>query len=406
MDSNAPHAGTGPAGRRILFPRGMRRRWWLFRPIDAVVALWPRRRAAGGSGGGPGGGMVIVRMDGLGDMALFRPVLDHYARAFGIARDQITVLGCESWHGLADTVFAGYRVAAIDEHRFERRFFYRLRIALWLKRQGFRIAVCDTYFRKTLTSDSLVHMSGAQERIVSLPYISDKTEAEFDWFLARAGRVIDTGPHPTHELERHYNFLAAVAGRPVEPSVPTLPWRDAPSAVPEGAPYVVINFGSNEPGRNWPFGNYLALARRAIARGYRVAFVGAAREVSESARIAGELEPGSVVDLIGRTGLDGLMDVIAHAHAMLTNETGPGHFGILLGVPTVMVFGGGHHETFVPYPEHLRPANARFVNRHRECYGCLWICPYRESAKDPFPCIEAVEIEDVWQAVEGFVPAL
>lgn len=398
MDRDATAAGTGPAGPRTLFPRGMRRRWWLFRPIDALVAIWPRRRTRRG--------MVIIRIDGLGDMALFRPVLDHYAEAFGIARDEITVLGCNSWHGLSGTIFAGYRVVAIDEHRFERRFFYRLRTALWLRRQGFRTAVCDAYFRKTLTADSLVHMSGADERIVSRPYISDKTAAEFAYFLARGVRIIDTGPHPTHELERHYNFLARVAGHPIAPAQPSLPWRAAKPPVADGAPYVVINFGSNEPGRNWPLERYLAVARRTIARGYRVAFVGAAREVPQRARIATALEPGAVVDLIGRTALPELMDVISHARAMLTNETGPGHFGMLLGIPTVMVFGGGHHQTFVPYPEHLRPANARFVNRHRACYNCLWICPYQDSPQSPFPCIEEVGIEQVWQAVEGFLPPL
>ncbi len=46
----------------------MRRRWWLFRPIDALVALWPapRRRK----------GVLVVRMDGIGDMVMFRAALE------------------------------------------------------------------------------------------------------------------------------------------------------------------------------------------------------------------------------------------------------------------------------------------------------------------------------------------
>jgi hypothetical protein len=88
------------------FPAGMRRRWWMFRPLDLIARHWPvfkKRR-----------GVLVVRMDGIGDMVLFRRTLDHYADAFGVDKSDITVLGCKSWSNLADDVFQGYRVYAID----------------------------------------------------------------------------------------------------------------------------------------------------------------------------------------------------------------------------------------------------------------------------------------------------
>ncbi len=373
-----------------LFPAGMRRRWWMFRPIDALVALWPapRRRR----------GLVVVRMDGIGDMVMFRRALDHYPALFGVERADITVLGCRSWQSLAPVAFAGFRVKAIDEHAFEKKWLYRLKVALWVRRQGFRVAVCDMYMRKVMTADSLVWMSRAPERVVAAPFVTDRTRREYAWYLDRATRVIDTGPYPTHEGLRHFTFLSAVAGRAVPPEIPALPWRDQAPRLPAGGPYVVMNFGSNEPGRRWPFANFLALARRCLEAGFRVVFVGAGQEAFAKPDIAGLDRPGAV-DTIGQLTLPELMDVLAHAACVVTNDTGPGHLALGLGTPTVLIAGGGHYGSFVPYPEAIRPKGAAFLSHPMDCYHCLWRCPHRASPSEAFPCVAGVAVEAAWEAV-------
>ncbi|MDA0239818.1 MAG: hypothetical protein O3A84_07290, partial [Proteobacteria bacterium] len=110
-------AGIAPSGHRFDvswfwrgLPAGMRRRWWMFRLFDLVIAHWPvfkKRR-----------GVMVVRMDGIGDMVLFRRSLESYAEAFNVSPGDITVVGCTSWGAIADTLFAGYQVHVIDEHAF------------------------------------------------------------------------------------------------------------------------------------------------------------------------------------------------------------------------------------------------------------------------------------------------
>ncbi|MDA8233023.1 MAG: glycosyltransferase family 9 protein [Magnetospirillum sp.] len=372
-----------------LFPRGMRRRWWLFRPIDALVAVWPAPRRKTG--------MVVVRMDGIGDMAMFRRALDHYPAAFGIDRKDITVLGCHSWKSLADVAFAGFRVVTIDEHAFEKKWLYRLKIALWIRRQGFQTAVCDIFMRKVMTADSLVWMSRAPKRIVCRPFITERTRREYAWYLAKATRVIDTGPYPTHEGVRHFTFLSEIAGRLFRAEVPALHWRTVPRGLP-GGPYVVMNFGSNEPGRRWPFDGFLALARRCLESGFRVVFVGARQEAFAKPRIAALNHPDAI-DTIGDLSLPELMDVLKRAACVVTNDTGPGHLALGVGTPTVLIAGGGHFGSFVPYPEPIRPAGAVFLSRPMECYHCLWVCPKRTLPQDPFPCVKEVTVDEAWDGM-------
>jgi len=379
-----------------LLPRGMRRRWWLFRPIDALVALCPapRRRR----------GVLVVRMDGIGDMVMARAALDHYPAAFGVAPAEITLLGCQSWRGLIGEAFSGLRVVTIDEHAFEKKWLYRLRIALWVRRQGFAVAVCDMFMRKTLTADSLVWASRAPQRIVARPFITDRTRAEYGWYLARATRVIETGPYPTHEGLRHFAFLTALTGRTVPPETIRLPWRDRPPALAHdgGAPYVVLNFGSNEPGRRWPFAQFLAVARHCLQRGWRVVFVGAAQEAFARPQIAALNHPGAI-DTIGTLSLPELIDLMKHAAAVVSNDTGPGHLALGVGAPTVLLAGGGHFGSFVPYPEAVRPPRTRFLSVTMDCYHCLWRCPKRTGPDEAFPCVAAIAVTAVTDALDALI---
>lgn len=376
-----------------LFPKGMRRRWWLFRPIDALTALWPAPKVKRG--------VLVVRMDGIGDMVLHRAALDHLADALGVQQSDITLLGCNSWKGLIGRIFQGYRVETIDEHAFEKKWFYRLKIALWIKRQGFKVAVCDMFMRKVLTADSLVSMSGAEERIVCKPFITDRTRREWDWYLGLATRVIDTGPYPTHDGLRHFTFLSVLSGRTIPAQRPSIPWQAQPSPVPpDAAPYVVMNFGSNEPGRRWPLAKFLELAGLCRAKGWRVVFVGGGAEAFALPALNSIDDPG-IVNAVGQWTLPQVVDAMVGAMCVITNDTGPGHLALGSGATTILIAGGGHWGCFVPYPDSIRPANARFLTQEMPCFHCLWRCPKRASDKDAFPCVGEVSVERVWVELAG-----
>lgn len=374
-----------------LFPRGMRRRWWMFRPIDLLVALCPAPREKKGA--------VVVRMDGIGDMVMFRAALEHYPQALGLAKSEITVLGCHSWKSVIAEVFDGFTVVTIDEHAFEKKWLYRLKIALWIRRQGFRVALCDMFMRKVLTADTLVWASRAAERVVSAPFVTDRTRAEYAWYLARATRVIDTGPYPAHEGIRHFRFLEALTGQTMAAEMPAIPWPDRAPALPDGAPYVVMFIGSNEPGRRWPLGNFIAVAERALESGLRVVFVGGPQEAHAKPALAAIGHAG-LIDAIGTLKLGQTVDVMKHAACVVGNDSGPGHLAIGVGAPTVLLAGGGHFGCFVPYPDEIRPPKARFLSQPMECYHCLWRCHKRSSRQESFPCVAEITPEAVWQTVK------
>ena len=371
--------GPAPAPRKM--------RWWILRMAELLARIGGRSTESKG--------LVVIRMDGIGDMVLFRRSLDHYAEVFGVKPADITVLGSRSWAGLVDGLFAGYTVHAIDEHRFHKKPVYRFGIARWLYRQNFRVVVLDSFFRKPLMADSLMLIAQAEEVVTSVPWLSPKTRKLFAYSLSRATMLVDTGEYPVHETIRHYRFLSAVAGREIKPESIRLSWDGGPSPITGEEPYVVLNFGSNEYGRRWPLGKYLITARWLLDHGYRVVFSGAKNDVVHSAEIAAALNSDQVIDLIGKTSVAGLMDLLKHAVAVLTNDTGPAHLAIALGVPTLVLVGGGHFGSFVPYPDAVCPSTARFLNVEMDCYHCFWGCHLRADGRASFPCVAAIEQTDV-----------
>jgi len=386
-------AATIPSAQK---PEPLPKRWWLFRPFDLIARHWPVLR--------PPRGALIVRIDGIGDMVLFHGAFAHYADALGVPPADVTLLGCKSWASLAPQLFPGCRFRAIDEHRYDKNPFYRFGVSLWVRRQGFAIATCDIFMRKPLVADSLVYASGAPRKIVAKPYQSAKTQRAFDWYLRRCDQVVDTGSYPTHEIIRHFRFVSALAAKTIVPAMPCLLWPGA-AARSNPRPYAVINFGGNEPGRRWEFDRFLALARDLAARGMGVVFSGGAAEAALKPRLAQALQGRDFVDRIGDTSLPALVDLLRGAALVVSNDTGPAHLAAGLGVPTVVILGGGHFTSFVPYPATVTPPRVRFVFRERACFHCFWNCTEPHEKGRAFPCIASLSEAEVLQAADAALAA-
>ena len=107
-----------------------------------------------------------------------------------------------------------------------------------------------------------------------------------------------------------------------------------------------------------------------------------------------------IIDLIGKTSVPELLDVLNHAALVISNDTGPAHLSIALQTPTVVIVGGGHFGSFVPYPEEICPEFVKFAFEEMPCYHCFWRCPKRQTKFEVFPCVSAVEVGAVWQFAE------
>ncbi len=119
------------------------------------------------------------------------------------------------------------------------------------------------------------------------------------------------------------------------------------------------------PAKRWPEAHYAALARELAALGHPVWILGSKKDMPVAAEIT-RLSPGAVRDLCGRTNLAQAIDLIAHAQAVVTNDSGLMHVAAALGTPLVAIFGSSS-------PNYTPPLslNAQVMWLQLECSPCF-----------------------------------
>ncbi len=405
---------AGSSSKPIAPRRALPRRWWMFRLSELLISCIPYKKQKNG--------VLILRMFGIGDALIFRTVLEKYAEALGVPLSGITILGSAAWCA-AVPFFNGVNIELIDERRFARRLFYRLKIMLRLRRRGFKTAICGMRFRQPHVIDALMLASGADERIVVEPRPDEKFNAMFAHYLPLMTRIVsapeadkprDTNGQPlplTHEIEHQLAFLSAVAGRAI--TLDALPKLDLPAGLPSlvkaGARYVVINVGASHGPRRWPLDSVCEIARRFMAQGITVVLLGGPSEASLKKEI--ELKASEVAGQGGRliTAINTLdfMDaarLLNHAAIFVSSDTGLGHLALMARIPSVLIVGGGHFGSFMPYPKHLMQPRICFLYHPMPCYHCNWNCTMMPPGGTTFPCVQEVSVVQVWQAIQEIMP--
>lgn len=159
-------------------------------------------------------------------------------------------------------------------------------------------------------------------------------------------------------------------------------------------PLLGLSPGANWATKRWPAERYAEVARLALAEGWAVAVVGSAAEAGLCAAVCAGA-PGAV-DLGGRVDLATLPGFVARCTAFVSNDSGPAHLALGLGVPTVAVF-GSTDPAAVGFPDE---AAARVVV---DCGPCSFH-GRRSCPRGDLRCLSGVAAEAVWARARERVP--
>jgi len=183
--------------------------------------------------------------------------------------------------------------------------------------------------------------------------------------------------------------------------------RLATAGLAADEPFLVVCADARWPSKQWPAARFAqVLDRMRETAGAPSVLVGGPSAVPIAQTIAATMTRPPI-DLTGGTTLKELVAVIAEAHAMVANDSGPMHVAAAVGTPVVAIFGPTNPRRTGPYG----PGHYAFAGRapcspcyRRQCLyasGSLALCCLKNITTE-----EVVEhLLEIWRRGEKTMPA-
>ncbi len=337
--------------------------------------------------------LLIIKADAIGDYILFRNFIKIVKQSATFKDYTIDLLGNKLWQDIA----LKYDRQFVDEFIFtepERLYhtpLQTLKLAWRLFKGNYQTVLQPTYAR-TLITDGLAAFTAAGEIIGfggDCERISTKYKSKTDRFYTQ---LIELSEGIIFESEKSKFYFETVLKEPVTFNGPVLERRR--NGNKSG---IVICPGAGVFKRSWDAEKFVTLISLILRHtSGPVQLAGGPADVETGTFIMDNLPAGSVDNLIGKTSLLQLVELIGNAKLVIANETSAVHIAAAVQTPAVCILGGGHFERFAPYPAYMlsRPV---CVYEKLECYSCNWNCIFQMAETEPYPCISIVTAEKVWE---------
>lgn len=317
--------------------------------------------------------ILVIKNDGLGDLVLASGILEQLATVFDAKVDLVT---CEDNREFAETIRGLRRIWFVSRDQLGGRFKSGSAPAMTpldgqtlrgLRESHYDLAIVLRRFIRASTLE-LMEAVSADLKICCWQFptnigkkIADEVTEANGWKHARMGDF------PLWEPAFYAKFIESELGISVNPS-PTLGRVEAkaPDVRPPNPVGLIISGSSSR----WPDAKWLELSRLLLEAGHSLLLIRSRRESKLAERIS---------SLNGRKVRDGgeqnLREVAASLSSVgivIGNDTGLMHFSQKLGIPAIVISGGGHFRRFFPWEDSsLRQI---LVAHPMNCFDCAWAC--------------------------------
>ncbi|MGY4537516.1 ADP-heptose:LPS heptosyltransferase [Mucilaginibacter sp. UYNi724] len=342
--------------------------------------------------------LLLIKTDAIGDYILFRNFIEVTKKSTKYWDHQIDLLGNILWedvclnfdkHLLNDTYFV-----KPDSFYYAPLALFKLGWRLFLN--NYEVVLQPTYTRNFI-NDGFAGLAAAKQTI-GFQSDNEGIEARYknktDKFYSLK---LQLPPGVYHEFHRTRFFFETVLTQSISLSAPSI----TTSGVKSG---IAVQPGAGVFKRGWEKEKLLELIQLIINNTtQQVYLLGGPSEVEIGEYLMQHNAPGSVTNHINTTSLSQTIRLISNSALLIANDTGVIHMAVAAQTPSVCILGGGHFGRFVPYPADAA-GKPVCVYEKLPCYYCNWLCIFETGALQPFPCIAAVSVDNVWQATLPLLP--
>jgi ADP-heptose:LPS heptosyltransferase len=319
--------------------------------------------------------VIYVRPDAIGDAVLSAGMLPALRELLGSAT-QITVVCQERVTDVYASCPHINSVIAIDKERLCTDQAHLASVVSRLRSLGADVCLHPVYSRDPV-GDFLAINSGCPTRVGHAGDLSNLTPELQGQNNRGYSHLVPNNPADLTELQHHQRFLAAlgISGASIAPMI----WTSAADAAfadqvmqhPPLAGRQVIAIAAAGLSPIKFYSDYGAALRNvANEHGFALVALGASSHHGASqAQLHAAGAPH--VNLCGQTTLTQAAEILRRCRMYVGADTATAHIACAVGVPNVVLLGGGHFGRFFPYSPLTTIACLPI-----ECYGCNWVCRY------------------------------
>lgn len=149
------------------------------------------------------------------------------------------------------------------------------------------------------------------------------------------------------------------------------------------------------PVRRWPLDNYIELAKMLINNdGVYVVITGTEAERREADIIRDAVNSERCINFSGKTTFPELMALYSISNILITNDSGPAHFSVLIDIKTFVFYGPETPRLYGPLSE-----NSHVFYSDYACSPCVSAFNHRKSACTDNKCLKSISVEEVYSFI-------
>ena len=345
--------------------------------------------------------VLIVYNMALGDGIIFSGVCSHIRKIWPKDQYEVTIT-CQS-------AFASlYRADDTFDHVIPLDFAgsvlnLKNRIALYrkLREENYDIVVDPVGCDDCTTNVFVTRAAHAKEKIGVMDMMRPIHEMP-QWMRKKIySKVVQLNIPHMHLLEHYAAFWKELSGEECELQLANLPHMELKLDLPEKF-FIVFPVASVDV-KKWKPENYAIVAKRIYEKTKLPLLVcGTEHDRPSIQEFLSHLPDVPFFDAVGKTNIMEYTELIGRASLILTNDTSAYHIAVAREVPTVMLCGGYVYDKYANYPcNKLGCKEPVLATNKMECYNCGNHCKYHGFAV--YPCVENIEVEDVWKCTEQLI---
>jgi ADP-heptose:LPS heptosyltransferase len=293
--------------------------------------------------------LIIMRTDAIGDYVLFRNFLEMLRVSEKFKGYYIVLFGNIAWKDIAETYDKKYIDEFIWFNRFDifnseysRTYVLYYSYILFLKKAEFLI---NPVFSREMPFNKIAQLSKVQYRAAPTDDGINKSNADVEYY----NKIINSLDYTHFEFARNIDFFEKLLNKKINFLSPYFEIINTNILI--DGEYILVFPGAGAVYRRWSTENYANLID-ILAKQYNYRFILAGSNQDEA--IVLQILHNSKTDMLnysGKTNLVQLIELIAKAKLLISNETSAVHIAVATSTPFICISNANHIGRFNPYPK-------------------------------------------------------